>query len=154
MNLIPWRKAEKTNGGMGTGITRLRDEMDQLFDQFFQDPWGAISRAAGQLAVDVTESDEEVRVVAELPGVDPKDVDINISGNMLTITGEKKQETEEKQRNYYFAERAFGRFQRSIELPSSVDPDKVDALYKNGTLTIHMAKRSDALRKKIEVKQA
>jgi len=127
--------------------------MDQLFDQFFHDPWGTMFRGTGHLAVDVTESGQDVTVTAELPGVDPKDVEINVSGNTLTISGEKKQECEQKERNYYYMERSFGRFHRAIDLPNSVDPDKVDAVYKNGTLTITLAKRPEAMPKKIEVKE-
>ena len=156
MSLIPWRhKGEQTEDGTGTAITRLRNEMDQLFDQFFRDPWGAMFRGGWghALPVDVSETDKEVCVTAELPGIDPKDVDINVSGNILSISGEKKEEREEKERNYQFMERSFGRFQRSIELPSSVDPDKVEATYKNGTLTVTLAKKPEAQRKRIEVKR-
>lgn len=157
MNLIPWRNKteERTNGG--TGLSRVRSEMDQLFDQFFRDPWGAMMRmpgtAMGGLPVDVAETDNEVTVTAELPGVDPKDVDLDVAGNVLTIRGEKKQEHEEKDRNYHFVERSFGRFERCVQLPSSVDADKIDAVCKNGTLTITLAKHPDAQRKKIEVKE-
>jgi HSP20 family protein len=155
MNLIPWGiRIERANGGSDTtGITRLRSEMDQLFDQFFHDPWGTMFRGTGYPAVDVNENNQEVTVTAELPGIDPKDVEIDVSGSTLTISGEKKQECEETKQNYHYMERSFGRFQRSIELPSSVDPDKVDAVYKNGTLTISLAKRPDAMRRKIEVKE-
>lgn len=154
MNLIPWRIKTEERANGGTGLARVRSEMDQLFEHFFRDPWGALAHIpSGGPALDLAENDKEVTVTAELPGVDPKDVDIDVAGNMLTIRGEKKQEHEEKDRDYHFVERRFGRFQRSIQLPSSVDPDKVEAVCKNGTLTITLAKRPDAMRKKIEVKE-
>lgn len=163
MNLIPWRnKRTNSNGGSAgeTSLARLRSEMDNLFDRFFQDPWAM--DFAGPLQsgwdwgprTDLAESDTEVTVTAELPGVDPRDVEIDVSGNLLTIHGEKKQEHHEKKRNYRYSERRFGSFHRSIQLPSYVDPDKVDASYKNGTLTVTLAKRPDARPKKITVRQA
>jgi HSP20 family protein len=155
MNLIPWknRVEGKTDGG-ATSLARLRTEMDELFDQFIRDPWGSLAKGVGAgPLMDVAETDKEVTVSAELPGVDPKDIDIDVTGDMLTVRGEKKQEHEEKDRNYTFVERSFGRFQRSIQLPSSVDPDKVEATCRNGTLTITLSKKPDAQRKKIQVKE-
>lgn len=153
MNLIPWRNKSVARTDGGSSITRLRSDVDQLFEQFFRDPWGSMLRGLGEgPLVDVAESDDAVTVSAELPGVDPKEIDIDVSGNVLTIRGEKKQEHEEKDRNYHFVERSFGRFQRSIQLPASVDPDKVDAVCKNGTLTITLNKKPDAQRKRIEIK--
>lgn len=157
MNLIPWKTKSEERANGGTGLSRVRNEMDQLFEQFFRDPWGSMMRmplATGGLPVDVAESETEVTVTAELPGVDPKDVEIDVAGNTLTIRGEKKQEHEEKERNYHFVERSFGRFQRTIQLPGSVDPDKVNAVCRNGTLTVTLAKRPDAQRKKIQVKDS
>jgi len=155
MNLIPWRSKMmegRTNGG--TGLARLRTEMDQLFDQFFRDPWGTLAQGltVGP-PMDLAESENEITVTAELPGVDPKDIDIDVTGDTLTIRGEKKQEREGKERNYQFMERSFGRFQRTIQLPTPVDPDKVEAVCKNGTLTITLPKAPDAQRKKIQVKE-
>jgi len=152
MNLAPWRR--KQEGADGGQITRIRNEMDQFFEQFFRDPWGSLARGLGGGPVmDVAESDKEVTVTAELPGVDPKDINIDVSGNTLTVRGEKKQEREEKDQSYHFVERSFGRFQRSVQLPASVDPNHVDAVSRNGTLTITLAKKPDAQRKRIEVKE-
>jgi HSP20 family protein len=155
MNLIPWRNkhVDRVDGGTEGAVTRLRNEMDQLFDQFIRDPWGSMIRGLGEgPAVDVCESDNDVVVSMEVPGVDPKDVDIDVSGATLTVRGEKKQEHEEKDRSYYFSERTFGRFQRTIQLPGSVDPDKVEAVCRNGTLRITLGKRPDAQRRRIEVR--
>ncbi len=152
MNLIPWRgKTEgKSNGG---SISRLRSDMDQLFEQMIRDPFGALGGwSGGWPTLDLCEGDQAVTVTAELPGVDPKDVDIDVTGDTLTLRGEKRQEHQEKQPNYHFAERSFGRFQRSIRLPVPVDTDKVQAVCRNGMLTITLPKREDVQRKRIEVK--
>jgi len=102
--------------------------------------------------MNLAESEGEVTVTAELPGVDPKDVDISVSDNLLTIRGEKKQEKEDRKRNYHYVERRFGSFHRSIQLPSSIDANKVDASFKNGILTVTLQKRQDAKPKRIAVK--
>lgn len=157
MNLTKWRKRGE-NGNGGTALDRLRGEVDTLFDRFFRDPWGTslLDRAAGLTGwfprVDLAESEDQVTVSAELPGVDPKDVEISVIGNTLTIRGEKQQEKEEKRRNYHYTERQYGSFHRSIDLPGSVDPDHVEATYKNGMLTVSMAKHPEAKPKKIPVK--
>ena len=93
MNLIPWRSkhVDRVDGGTEGAVTRLRNEMDQLFEQLIRDPWGSMVRGLGEgPAVDVCESDNDVVVSMEVPGVDPKDVDIDVSGNTLTVRGEKK----------------------------------------------------------------
>lgn len=164
MNLIPWRtkRDERDLVQPERGLSRLRDEMDHLFERFMRDPFGMdLSRDLAPLggfafgpAIDVEESDKEVTVRAELAGVDPKDVEINVSGTTLTLKGEKKQEREEKKKDYHFMERRYGSFHRSIQLPSSIDPDKVDATYKNGVLTVAIQKRPEARPKRIEVKKA
>ncbi|HPD31373.1 MAG TPA: Hsp20/alpha crystallin family protein [Phycisphaerae bacterium] len=161
MNLIPWRNKREARNGSRTEappLARLRSEMDQLFERFWRDPWStslADLMPAGVgvgLRLNLAESENDVTLTAELPGVDPKDVEISVSDNMLTISGEKKQEKEEKKRNYHYVERSFGSFRRSIQLPSSVDPNKVDATYRNGVLTVTLQKRPDAKPKRIAVK--
>ena len=102
--------------------------------------------------MDLAESNDDVTVRIELPGVNPEDVEISVSGNVLSVRGEKQQDREEKRRDYLYAERAFGSFARSVTLPSSVDPDKVDATYKDGVLTVKLAKRADAKPKRIPVR--
>lgn len=160
MNLIPWRNKREHRDSeepLSSLPTRLRDEVDQLFDRFFQESFlggrfGSLNRWGVGLRTDLAESDTEVTVTAELPGVDPKDVEINVTGNMLTIRGEKKHEKQEKNRNYHYMERGFGSFHRSVQLPSSVDAQKVDATFKNGVLTVTVAKRPDATPKRVPVK--
>ena len=154
MNLIPWRNKGNGNGGMENTLTRFRDEMDDLFGRFLA---GGPTQAAGAFGaawprMDLAETDKEVTVTAELPGVDPKQIEINVTGNVLTLRGEKKNEREEKTRDYHYVERQYGSFHRSVQLPSSVEADKVDATYKDGVLTVKMPKHPAAQPKKITVK--
>lgn len=164
MNLIPWRNKREERGIVTAAeerpLARLREEMDQLFERFWRDPFGVrfgeIFPSASGLGVrmNLAESENEVTVTAELPGVDPKDVEISVSDNLLTIRGEKKQEKEDKRRNYHYIERSYGSFHRSIQLPSTADPGRVEAEYKNGVLTVTLQKRPEAKPKKIAVKTA
>jgi len=131
--------------------------MNRLFDDVFGDVGMPVAQAwnGGMLApsIDVSETDGELHVKADLPGVSEKDVDVMLNDDILTIKGEKKSEREEKKEDYYFAERAFGAFQRSIRLPFSVDADKVKARFQNGVLDIAIPKGKDQSRaKRISVK--
>ena len=103
--------------------------------------------------MDVSETDKEIVVSAELPGLADEDIDVSLSLGMLTISGEKKQEKEKKGRNYYHVERSYGSFQRSIPLPAEVDTNQVDAVFKKGVLTVTLPKTGAAQAgKKIAVK--
>ena len=107
--------------------------------------------------MDVTESDKEIEIAAELPGLERKDVDISIEDNVLTIRGEKKierEEKDEKNKNYRVAERSYGVFYRVLELPNGIDPSKVQATMSNGVLKIKIPKPARSEAKKIEVKEA
>jgi HSP20 family protein len=149
----------------------FRSEMDRLFDRFaggfgfpslrrmfdIEPTWRpASSFTFSAPAIDMSEDEKAYKVSAELPGLDAKDVDVSISGNTLVLKGEKRQEKEEKEKNYYFSERAYGSFQRAFELPASVDRDKVSADFAKGVLTITLPKTPDAQKqqKKIQVKSA
>jgi HSP20 family protein len=113
-------------------------------------PWGTMP------AIDVAEKDKEYEVTAELPGIDEKDVEVKVSNDVLTIKGEKKEEKEEKKKDYHFSERRFGSFQRSFRVPEGVDTDKIEASFKNGVLTVKLPKSTEAQKKekKITVKAA
>jgi len=161
MSLIPWRskKVERIDDPPEPGLARVREEMEDLFERFFRNPFGALSdRPFGRLGwapqVDLAESADDVAVKVELPGVDPKEVQIEVSGNMLSIRGEKREEKEEKKRDVHYVERSFGSFHRSVQLPNSVDSEKVDATFKDGVLTVRLAKRPEAKPKRITVKHA
>jgi len=161
MNLIPWRN-KRENKDVITAeshpLARLRGEMDQLFERFWRDPWSAglsdlfPSCSGLGLRINLAESDHDVTVTAELPGINPEDVDISVSGNVLAIRGEKNEEKEDKKRDYHYVERSYGSFHRSVQLPSSVDPSQVDATYKNGVLTVTLAKHAKAKPKRITVR--
>ncbi|MGC8719420.1 MAG: Hsp20/alpha crystallin family protein [Thermodesulforhabdaceae bacterium] len=105
-------------------------------------------------AFDVSETDEHIIVKADLPGVDVKDIDISIVGNVLTVKGEKKQEKEEKNESYHRIERSYGSFSRSISLPAEVNPEAVEAVYKDGVLKLTIPKAEKSKPKKIEIKTA
>ena len=149
-DLIPWRKREEW------GLTQMRREMDRLFDRFFES-WplrGLAETGRWMPSVDVSETEKELIVRAELPGMDPKEIDISMSGNVLTIKGERKHEREEKKENFHMVERSSGSFSRSIQLPTEVKAEKIQATYKDGILSISMPKTKAEAVKKIEVKTA
>lgn len=159
-DLIPWRK--KSQGltpfrRKGGSVDLLQRRMNDLFEDFFDGFEGLLPEGApawsGDLAptevpgnFEVSETDDEVRVKAELPGMDEKDVDVSIDGNTLTIRGEKKREREEKRRNYYLSEVSYGQFSRSVELPDGVDREKAKAQFKKGVLTLTLPKTEQGRR--------
>ena len=103
---------------------------------------------------DVTETDKEIEISAELPGLEEKDLQINLSDNVLTIKGEKKAEKERKEIDFRMVERSYGAFERTIELPEGVNPDSIKATIAKGVLTVTVPKPAPAQAKTIEVKPA
>ena len=103
-------------------------------------------------SLDVSETKNDFVVKAELPGIDPKDIDISLTDGMLTIRGEKKQEREEKEENYHLIERNYGTFSRSVSLSRDVKPDKINASYKDGVLRVVLPKSEEAKKKEIKIK--
>jgi len=145
----------------------FRSEMDRLFDRFgfpslrrmfdSEPPWRPMSSFSFSAPpIDLSEDDKSYKVSAELPGLDSNDIDLSISGDMLVLKGEKRQEKEQKDKNYYFSERAYGTFQRAFQLPASVDRDKIAADFSKGLLTVTLPKTETARQqnKKIDVKSA
>ena len=133
----------------------LRDEVNRLFENFFA-PGALAVRDAGWHgafvpAIDISETPTNVTVTAEIPGLKPEEVDINLTGNLLTLRGEKKEESEEKGRNWHRLERSYGSFSRGIQLPESVDPEKCKATYDNGVLRIEIAKSEASRPRSIKV---
>ena len=136
-------------------ISSLQNEMNRMLDRFFKS--GDLSDFGMETGawippIDLAETDEKFVIKAEIPGIDPKEIDISVKDNVLLIKGEKKEEKEEKGKNYYRMERRYGGFSRSIDLPSSVDTNKVTAEYKNGVLEITLQKKEDVKPKQISVK--
>jgi len=135
----------------------LRREMDTLFDSFFRgvdiEPF---ERRFGVFSpkVDITENEKEIKISAELPGMDEKDIDVSLQNNSLTIKGEKKEEKEDKGKDYYKMERSYGSFSRSIPVPLEAETDKVEAKFNKGVLSITLLKTAKAVdeTKKIAVK--
>jgi len=126
-----------------------------LFDRFLEDfewPDGLSKEMTFMPALDVSETENSLIVKAEVPGMEQKDIDINLSDGLLTITGEKKHEKEDKEENYHCVERHYGRFTRTMRVPFDVETDKVDATYKDGVLKITLPKSETAKPKKIEIK--
>ena len=144
-NLTQWRGLRE--------VDRFRDEIDRLFDNFFtRSPFGRSFESGDWMPpIDMSENEKEVVVQAEVPGLDAKDIDISLNGRMLTIRGERKQEQKEKAENYHRIERRYGSFSRSFELPADVDGNKVNAIYKDGILTLNLPKTKEQSVKKIEV---
>jgi len=155
----PWRRRE-----MGEKreeehpVLFLQNEMSRLMDRFSrafsgseiserEEPWKFVP------SVDVSETDNEIHVSAELPGMEEKDIDVSLSGNHLIIRGEKKTEKEKKDKQYYRKESSYGSFHRSIPLPTEVEEDKIEATFKKGVLKIDLPKSQEARkgRKKIEI---
>ena len=143
-------------------FTQMRDEMDRLFDRFEYD-WPRLpnlfrvrmGEAMMVPEVDVRENANSMTIEAELPGLDEKDVAITLANGVLTIKGEKKREREEKDENYYLTERSFGRFERSLRLPETIDNNRVEARFDKGVLKVTAAKKPEAAKaeRKIEVKK-
>jgi HSP20 family protein len=137
-------------------VSRLRREMDRFWEDFF----GPGRRALQPMtetwlpAIDVSESGDQVIIKAEVPGMDAKEIEISMVGDMLTIKGEKKSEKEEKGETYHMVERSYGSFVRSIRMPAPVNPDNIEANYKNGVLTVTCPKKEEVKPKAIEIKTA
>jgi HSP20 family protein len=160
MSLVPWRdkgrERDRTEPVPYSPIEGLRAEMDRLFDHWSRtgpedrdnllEPFGPWAPE-----LDISETADEIRIEAEVPGIDPKDLDVAITGDTLTVSGEKQESTEHKGDSFVRSERRFGSFRRSIRLPAPVDADKVAAEYKDGVLTIQLRKLQSAAPKRIPV---
>ena len=148
--LRPWKKREQGD------LVNLRRDFDDLvnrsFDRDFWTPGSLFGADRWFPSVDISEGKNDITVKAEIPGVEAKDIDITISGKLLTIKGEKKQEKEEKEENFHRMESSYGYFNRTIELPCEVVSEKVDASYKKGVLKIELKKTRESESKKIEIK--
>lgn len=131
-----------------------RNEIDTLFESFFGVPRGPHFETEKFVStpVDVLEEKDRFVVKVEIPGVNAKDLSVNVENGLLTIRGEKRQETEEKGRSFHRVERHYGSFQRALVLPGSVDPSKTEAQYRDGVLTVRLPKHEEARPKTIEVK--
>ena len=136
----------------------LRHDMDSLSDDFFRgfdiEPMWSGSISSFSPNVDIKENDKEIKVTAELPGIDEKDIDLTLNKDSLTIRGEKKEEKEDDGKDFYRMERSYGSFSRTITLPVEVETGKVSATYRKGVLKIKLPKNAKAIerKKKITIK--
>ncbi len=145
MEIIPWRPFGE--------VSSLRKEMDNLWNRFLgETSFPGLVSQEWLPSVDISETKDTLLIKAELPGLEAKDVSITVSGDLLTIKGEKKQEEEKKDEHYYCSERYYGSFQRSIRLPVNINTDKVDATFEKGILQVALPKTEEAKKKEIEIK--
>jgi HSP20 family protein len=127
-------------------VNLLHNDMNELFNRFLQGygiiPQNMMGTELLKPTVDINASDKEYSISVEVPGIEEDDIKLEINGNTLCIRGEKRQVKEDRDKNYYRMERSYGAFQRLLSLPEDADQDKVVANFKNGVLTITMARRS------------
>jgi HSP20 family protein len=133
-------------------LTSARREVDRVFDRFFGQT-GAQGMTVWAPAVDVRETNDEIQVTAELPGLALQDVSVTVENGVLTISGEKKQEVQEgkEDSSYYLYERRYGHFERSFSLPRTVSAEKVRARFENGVLTVALPKMEEAKPRKVQI---
>ena len=145
-NLIRWQPMRE--------MVTLRDAMDRLFDEAFTRPWGLTDGGRLGLApsVDMFETENDVVVKASLPGMKADDVEINVTGEMLTIKGETQEKGEVKEKSYHIREQRWGSFERSVPMPTSVVSDKAKAEFEDGILTVTLPKAEEVKPKTITVK--
>jgi HSP20 family protein len=164
-DMIPWKRkesyreeGERTLAVRQDPFLTFQEQMNRVFDDFFRgsglegfafrEAWDAFSPS-----VDIVETNKEIEVSVELPGLEEKDIDVSVSKNVLTISGEKRQEKEKRGHNYVHAERSYGSFRRSIPLAGRVDASRADALFRNGVLTVTLPRTSRAeTRRRIEIR--
>ena len=165
-NLMPWRRKEQAPRKRGdvtidqeeeNPLALFERDMNRMFDEFFggfglaptwENGWSTFSPQ-----VDIVDSEKEIKVLVELPGLDEKDIDVSFSRNTLTISGEKRQEQEDKNKNYYRMERSYGSFKRAIPIPCEIKTEDIDATFKNGILSIVLPKATEGrCRQKITIK--
>jgi HSP20 family protein len=168
-DLIPWARqdepaqsrAMQPNPAGDHPLAELQRQMNQVFESFWSRmdrPFAAGGWPFGEQAPrsDVVETAEGIEVTIELPGMEMKDVEVSLSGDTLTVKGEKKVERQDEKKGYYVSERSYGSVYRTIPLPSGVDTEKVDASFRNGVLTVKVphSPEAKARAKRIEVKAA
>lgn len=137
-----------------TAVPTLQNRVNRLFDDMFPEIREGADTGLMEWRpmVDTYEKDEAIIVNAELPGVKKDDISIDVKNNILTISGERKDEEDVNEDNFFRKERFYGKFQRSFTLPENVDPDQVDAAYKDGVLEVKIPKTEKSSTKKIEIK--
>jgi len=144
--LIPWKKRDELleRWRSEDPFDVLHREINELFDGYYRGFGGLGRRMAGSAGLELSETEDEIRVKAELPGMDEKDIAVDLEEDMLVIRGERRDEKESSKRNYHISEMSYGGYHRSIPLPAKVDRDKVRAKFKRGVLTLTLPKTEQA----------
>ena len=164
-DLVPWKKNQDSVPDRRLQeedtLLDLRSQLNRLFDEFLEQPFGLSpffdeSTMMGDFApcLDISETEKEITISADLPGMDPEDIQITLDRDILTIRGEKRAEKTDKGERFYQSERYFGFFHRSIPLPSEVDEKKIDATFGRGVLKVNLSKTqaAQAKSKRIAIK--
>jgi HSP20 family protein len=132
-------------------LLNLQSQVNRLFQDFGRGSDELMTGGTFVPPVDIYEDEHSITLKLEVPGINEKDIDVQLENNTLTVRGERKFETEEKEENFHRVERRYGSFARSFTLPNTVDPENVEANYENGLLKIRLAKRAEAKPKQIKV---
>ena len=141
MNLVKWEPFRE--------LSSIRGQMDRLLESFFKREGSA--NGLWTPSVDLSETEGEFVIKADIPGVEEKDLSVTLSGNTLLLKGERREEKEDKGKQFHKVERSYGSFQRSIPLPDVVDAERISADYQNGVLVVHLPKTASAQPKKIKI---
>jgi len=147
--LTPWKRE---SGGVHP-LVSLQDEMNRLFDGLWRGDYDVsdVLRRGWAPALDVSETEDAVVVTAEVPGIDPKDLDVSVTGGLLTVKGEKREEKEENDKRVHRVERCYGSFTRTVDIPDVVDTTDISAECKDGILTIRLKKKPEAQAKQVKI---
>jgi HSP20 family protein len=136
MTLVKWQPFEER--------LSLRREMDRLFDNFLGSESKLVINGNWLPDFDMSETDDEIVVRMDIPGMEQKDIKVSMSGDYLNVNGERKEEKEEKKKHYYSLERRLGMFERTIPIPTAVDAEKIKAEYNKGVLEVHLPRTPEA----------
>lgn len=156
MSLFPWKPKGDAGVSPISPLSRMREDFEGVLRRIWNEPWSMAEFGSETAAprMDMSETDDDVTLRFELPGVKAEEVDISISGNLLTLRAEKSEKNEQKRGDYTYSERSFGTFSRSVQIPAGVNPDSVDATYQDGILTVRLAKSIESKPRKITVRRA
>ena len=153
-DLIPWRKRRREVSEKLPNRSEVRDIFEDAVEDFFES-WGLEPRWQSEVAIspalDVSETDTEYKVTAELPGMSRDDIDVTLDQGRLTISGTKEEEQKEEKENYVRTERSYGSFTRTVPLPATVDEENIEANFKDGVLSLRLPKTEEARGRKVKI---
>ena len=145
---------EHPSRSMKVELERMRSEMDRIWDRYSKEFSASPPKQDWSPSMNLAETEDSLMAELEVPGISPEDINVSVTGEMLVVEGEKRQEENKEEKNYHLLERVYGKFNRSLRLPTVVDPDKVEARHKHGILVITMIKTKTVKTKRIEIKTA